>query len=63
VSEVGSDGRPLEVLVRFEVDLEDRSLEWYQWGEHGFVPFRLPEIGETVLVPAVDMRETLFFRG
>jgi len=63
VSELGADGRPLEVLVRFRVELEDRSLEWMQWGKHGYVPFRLPSVGETVVVPSVDMREVLLGRG
>jgi hypothetical protein len=54
---VSPNGRPLEVLVRFGVELEDSSLEWLQWGKHEYVPFRLPDVGETVTVPAVDMRE------
>jgi hypothetical protein len=60
VSDLAPDGRPLEILVRFTVDLEDRSLEWLQWGDHGYVPFRVPEIGETVILPAANMREVLF---
>jgi hypothetical protein len=60
VSDLAPDGRPLEILVRFTVSLEDRSLEWLKWGDHGFVPFRLPEVGETVILPAANMREVLF---
>jgi hypothetical protein len=60
VTDVAPDGRPLEILVRFAVKLEDPSLQWLKWGEHGYVPFRLPEVGETVVLPAADMRDVLF---
>jgi hypothetical protein len=60
VSDLAPDGRPLEILVRFTVRLDDRSLEWLKWEDHGFVPFRLPEVGETVILPAANMREVLF---
>jgi hypothetical protein len=60
VSDVGLDGRPLEILVQFLVKLEDSSLEWLKWEGHGYVPFRLPEVGETIELPAADMREVLF---
>lgn len=60
VSDVAPDGRPLEILVHFAVRLEDPSLEWLKWGEHGYVPFRLPEVGETVVLPAANMRDVLF---
>ena len=58
--DVAPDGRPLEILIRFAVKLEDPSLEWLQWQDHGYVPFRLPEVGETVVLPAADMRDVLF---
>lgn len=60
VSDLTSDGRPQEILVRFGVKLEDSSLEWLQWGDHRYVPFRLPAVGETVVLPAADMRDVLF---
>jgi hypothetical protein len=60
VSDVGPDGRPLEIVVRFAEKLEHPSLEWLKWGEHGYVPFQLPEVGETVVLPAANMREVLF---
>jgi hypothetical protein len=60
VSDSSPEGRPLEILVRFAVSLEDPSLEWLQWGTHGYVPFRLPPLGDHVIVPAVDMRQVLF---
>lgn len=60
IADLTADGRPQEILVHFTVKLEDRSLEWLQWGEHGYVPFRLPAIGETVILPAANMRDVLF---
>jgi len=60
VSDIGPDGRPLEILVSFAVKLEDPSLAWLKWGDHGYVPFRLPDVGETVVLPAADMRDVLF---
>jgi hypothetical protein len=60
VSDLTADGRPREIVVRFTVKLEDGSLEWLQWGDHGYVPFRLPAVGETVVLPAADMRDVLF---
>ena len=60
VTDLAPDGRPLEILVRFALRLEDPSLHWLKWGEHGYVPFRLPEVGETVVLPAADMRDVLF---
>lgn len=59
VSQVDSDGRATEVLVRFGVAADDASLEWMQWGSHGYVPFSLPGRGESVAVPAVDLREAI----
>lgn len=59
VSALTPDRRPGEILVRFAVPLEDPSLEWLQWGKHDYVPFRVPRVGETLLVPAVDMSELM----
>ena len=60
VSDLAPDGRPLEIVVRFAHQLEDPSLEWLKWDEHGYVPFQLPAVGETVVLPAANMREVLF---
>jgi hypothetical protein len=60
VSALTADGRPAEILVRFAVPLEHPSLQWLQWGKHDYVPFRVPRVGETTVVPAVDMSEMMF---
>jgi hypothetical protein len=60
VSALTADGRPSDILVRFAVPLEDPSLQWLEWDKHDYVPFRVPRVGETLLVPAVDMSEMMF---
>lgn len=53
------EGQPTELLFRLPVPLEDPSLRWITWSGRGFVPFTLPAVGETVLVPvppsAIDL--------
>jgi hypothetical protein len=50
ISKLMPDGRPAEVTFRFRVPLEDPSLCWLQVTEKGYVPFKLPTIGQTVEV-------------
>jgi hypothetical protein len=42
------DGRPWNVLFRFDVPLEDPSLRWMQWAGRGYVPFQPPAVGSAV---------------
>lgn len=51
VGTVSSDGRPVEVDFRFTCPLEDPSLHWLQWMDGTFVPFPVPEVGQTVNLP------------
>ena len=55
VIDVTEDGRPAEVSFQFNVDLEDPSLMWLQWNDGVYVPFELPEVGETVILPSVTI--------
>jgi hypothetical protein len=48
------DGRPLEVKVRFAEPLESPRYLWLMWQGRGFVPFRVPQPGERVVLPAFD---------
>jgi hypothetical protein len=59
VVELTSDGRPAEVRVRFERELSDPRLVFLRWGTHGYVPFRVPPTGASVVVPRVDLLEAL----
>lgn len=49
--------RPKRVAFRFSVPLEDRSLHMLYWKDGGFVPYKPPKIGETVLMKAIRLRK------
>ena len=53
------DARPAEIVVRFDHTLESATYRWMHWGKHGYLPFVLPAVGQSVLIPAVDMRTAL----
>jgi hypothetical protein len=53
------DGRPAELLARFQQPLDSESLQWLRWGRRGYVRFELPRAGETVTIPPVDLAATL----
>ena len=57
VLSVTADGRPKEVAFEFDVPLEDPSLRWVTFQGKGYVPFTLPEIGQTILVTGPTLRE------
>jgi hypothetical protein len=59
VTALTQDGRPAEVLARFEHPLEDPHYEFLRWQGKGFVPFALPTIGATVVLPRVDFTSLL----
>jgi hypothetical protein len=52
VAAVDREGQPTELLFRFPVPLEDRSLRWVAWSGRGFAPFTPPAVGETVRLAA-----------
>ena len=49
-----TDGRPKAATFTFVADLEDRSLRWVRYEGERLVPFEIPDVGETVVLPAVD---------
>jgi hypothetical protein len=53
VTALTPDGRPAEARIEFDVPLEAQSLEWLQWDweREVYVPFQLPDVGETVRIP------------
>ena len=59
VSGVTEDGRPEALVVRFDRRLADPKLTFLRWAGSGYVPFELPEVGTSVLVPAVDLLSAL----
>jgi hypothetical protein len=60
VTELTSDGRPAAVLARFTAPLDAGEFVWLQWDQRSYRPFVLPNRGESVRVPAVDLRALLF---
>jgi hypothetical protein len=43
--------------VRFDFDTPLQAAPWrlYQWGDHGYEPFMLPAVGQSVTLPAVSV--------
>jgi hypothetical protein len=59
VTAVTKDGRPDEVLVRFDSDLDSEKFVWLQWDRTGYVSFSPPEPGRSVWVPAARVEEAM----
>lgn len=51
IAELTSDGRPAEVLARFEKVLEDRDYRWFYYRYGRLVPFPLPAPGASITLP------------
>jgi hypothetical protein len=60
VTKLCADGRPAEMLARFDRPLEDPSLFWLRWGASGYVPFTPPKLGAHVVLPAADFVRAVF---
>jgi hypothetical protein len=59
-TDVSADGRPAEVLVRFDAPLDSQEFVWMRWADKGgFEPFSLPEPGNSTLLAAVDLKSVL----
>jgi hypothetical protein len=60
ISEVTADGRPAEVLVKFDKPIDSQELVWMRWNNRdGFAPFSVPAIGQSMLVPAAESNSVL----
>ena len=57
VTDLMPDGRPAEIIARFDRPLEDPELCWLRWRERGrgYEAFQLPAVGEEVVLPALDL--------
>lgn len=60
ITALTEDFRPAEVLARFDEPLESPKLRFLRWGEHEYVPWELPKVGERVHVPAIDLMNAFF---
>ncbi len=52
ITALTEEGRPGEATFRFDRSLEDPNLRWVRWQDGIFVPFALPQVGESVTMPA-----------
>jgi|GEM_PF-277872 len=60
VTDVTPDGRPAEVLVKFDRSIDSEELVWMRWNNRdGFSPFHVPAIGHSMLVPAAESNSVL----
>jgi hypothetical protein len=60
ITEVTTDGRPAEVLVKFDNALDSDKLVWMRWNNRdGFAPFSIPALGHSMLVPAAESNSVL----
>lgn len=55
VTSLTKDQRPQEIDVHFKAPLESPTLRFVQWGRRNYVPFVPPAVGQSVIVPGVDM--------
>jgi hypothetical protein len=62
VREVTADGRPARLVASFPVPLEASELVWAVWTSEGYVPFAVPEVGETATVEAISLAAMAGFR-
>lgn len=59
VTQLTADGRPASVSAHFAQPLDAAEFVWLQWEKRAYHAFTLPVVGESVRVPAVDLRELL----
>ena len=50
VTEVNQWSEPLAARFEFALPLEDKRFVWVAWKDDDFIPFRVPKVGETVVV-------------
>jgi hypothetical protein len=60
VTELMPDGRPAQILARFDRPLEDPTLHWAAWHGKGFVPWTPPPVGARVELPATSFLDAVF---
>jgi hypothetical protein len=59
VTELTRDGRPQTMVARFTAPLSDDNFVFLRWDQRTYRPFVLPAPGQSVHVPAVDLRALL----
>jgi hypothetical protein len=51
------DGRPREVLFRFDRDLDHRGFRWMAWKEGAYQVISPPQVGEMLLLPRPELSD------
>ncbi len=59
LTEVTPDHLPAEALFHFDKPLEDPGFVWECWTRDGYAPWSPPAVGETVRLPAHDVRRAM----
>jgi hypothetical protein len=59
VSALTPDGRPASALVRFDRPLDSDNFVWMLWDVKAYRQVTLPEVGESMDVPAADLKALL----
>jgi hypothetical protein len=60
ITNVMPDGRPAEIVARFDRSLDDPKLHWAAWHTRRFVPWTPPPVGATVVLPANNFLDAVF---
>ncbi|MCA1664719.1 MAG: hypothetical protein LC659_10690, partial [Myxococcales bacterium] len=60
VTQTTDDGRPAEIVARFDRSLDDPSLHWAAWRRGGFVAWTPPRVGAHVTLLATSFLDALF---
>ena len=60
IADVTADGRPAEIIARFDRALDDPSLHWEAWHKRGFAPWTPPPVGGRVVLPAQSFLDAVF---
>jgi hypothetical protein len=59
IMEMDKGGRPAVVKYTFTKILEDPTLHWVVWNDIDYVPFLLPQVGETTTIEKTSVRGLL----
>ncbi|RTL25497.1 MAG: hypothetical protein EKK47_23310 [Burkholderiales bacterium] len=59
VTEVSDKGEPLGVTFRFPTPLSDPQWQFYVWREPGYARLQLPEPGQSIQMPSLDLRKVV----
>lgn len=60
IAALTDDGRPLEIVAHFDHALHDPHLRFLRWQNRGYVRLELPQVGQTIELPKVDLGRLLF---